>query len=265
VRTDGSRPSDYVQTLNTPWLAASYAYAPDQLIYASWGRGIESSVAPNRSRYTNAGESFTALSRQTEIGFKGNTENLEWSLAWFDIQRAQTTDIGPCDGPASCTTQLDGTAHHQGIDATATWRYGDWALRAGSMWLHARREGSQVITSNGESINGKEPTNVPALTLKLQPSWRVASIPGLQLQAHITHEGRRMALPDNSASIPSHTRVDTSLRFNTTVSGAAVNWRAGIDNLFNKRAWRESPYQFSHAYLYPLAPRTLRLSVDVAL
>ena len=42
-------------------------------------------------------------------------------------------------------------------------------------------------------------------------------------------------------------------------------WRAGVDNLTDRRAWRESPYQFGHAYLFPLAPRTLRLSVQADL
>jgi iron complex outermembrane receptor protein len=72
-----------------------------------------------------------------------------------------------------------------------------------------------------------------------------------------------MVLPDNSASIPAYTVVDAALRYETKIANARWAWRAGIDNLFDKRAWRESPYQFSHAYLYPLAPRTFRLSVQV--
>jgi iron complex outermembrane recepter protein len=33
----------------------------------------------------------------------------------------------------------------------------------------------------------------------------------------------------------------------------------------NKSYFKESPYQFSHAYLFPGAPRTARLSVQIAL
>ena len=74
-----------------------------------------------------------------------------------------------------------------------------------------------------------------------------------------------MALPDNSARIPSWTRLDTGLRFERRVGGVATVWRAGIDNLLDRRAWRESPFQFGHAYLYPLAPRSWRLSVQIDL
>jgi iron complex outermembrane receptor protein len=42
-------------------------------------------------------------------------------------------------------------------------------------------------------------------------------------------------------------------------------WRASLDNVANTRAWKEAPLQFGHIYLYPLAPRTLRLSVTAAL
>jgi iron complex outermembrane recepter protein len=260
VRTDGTRPTDYTQNFTTPWLAASYNFAPDQLLYASWGRGVESSVAPNRSRYTNAGETFSALSRQTELGLKGSTESWEWNAAWFDIQRAQTSDIGSCDTAGTCTTQLDGTAHHQGVEASAAWRSKTWTLRGGSQWLHARREGSQL-----DAINGKEPTNVPALTFKLNTDYRVSAVAGLTLLAQITYESSRNVLPDNSTAIPSYTKTDVALRYDMPLSGAALSWRAGVDNLFDKRAWRESPYQFGHAYLYPLAPRALRVSVQMGL
>ena len=260
VRTDGSRPTDYDQSFTTPWLAASYAHARDQLVYASWGRGVESFVAPNRSRYTNPGEALTARSRQAEVGIKGTSEAFEWSVAAFDIQRPTLADLGTCDVPGSCTAVLDGTAHHRGIEATGAWRRGAWVLRGGTQWLRARREGSQTA-----SINGLEPTNVPARTLKLLTTYDLASVPGLNLQAGLTHESRRMVLPDNSATVPGWTRVDAALRYDTRLAGTQTTWRAGIDNVFDKRAWRESPYEFSHVYLYPLAPRALRVSVQVEL
>ena len=51
VRTDGSRQTDYSQGVTTPWVALSHALSADWLAYASWGQGVESEVAPNRSRY----------------------------------------------------------------------------------------------------------------------------------------------------------------------------------------------------------------------
>jgi len=258
VQTDGSIPTSLEQSFTTPSVALGYAFSRDQLVYASWGRGVESNAVPNRTRYTNAGQVFTTKSRQTEIGLKGASNAFDWNLAAFDIQRPRTEDFGSCDTDNTCTTQLDGTQHHRGIEANAGWHQGAWTLRGGTQWLRARIEGSQDPT-----VDGREPTNVPLRTLKLQAGYDVAAVPGLNLQAKLMHESRRMVLPDNSASIPGWTRVDAALRYDTKITGAQWVWRAGIDNLFDKRAWRESPYEFSHVYLYPLAPRTLRLSVQV--
>ena len=51
----------------------------------------------------------------------------------------------------------------------------------------------------------------------------------------------------------------------TRIAGITWTWRLGVDNLFDKRAWRESPFEFSHVYLFPLAPRTWRVSVQADL
>jgi iron complex outermembrane receptor protein len=69
-------------------------------------------------------------------------------------------------------------------------------------------------------------------------------------------------LPDNSVQTPGWTRADDlAARYTHKVAATTVTWRAGIDNLADTRAWKESPYQFGHAYLYPLQPRTLSVSV----
>lgn len=260
VRTDGSRQTDYTQSFTTPFVAASYAFAPGQLVYASWGRGVESAVAPNRDRYTNPGEAFTLTSRQFELGLKGSTPALEWSVAAFEIEQPKFNDVGDCNDPGTCTFQPDGTQRHRGVEGQAAWQAGPWTLRAGAQWLRARLDGS--ITA---ALNGAEPTNVPARTLKLGVEHRLAALPGLTLQAGAVHESGRFAVPDNSISIPGWTRVDVGARYDTRIGGRAVAWRAGIDNLADKRAWRESPYQFGHAYLYPLQARSVRLGVQVDL
>jgi len=261
VRTDGSRPTDYAQSFSTPFIAASYAFAPQQLVYASWSRGIESEVVPNRSRYVNAGQPLPALkSRQAELGVKGSSDQAEWSVALFDIRRPLFADIGSCDIDDSCVRRADGEQHHRGIEANMATRLDAWTLRFGAQWLRARVQGV-----SDPAVDGRQPTNVPARTLKLQADYRVAALPGLSLQAGLMAESRRMALPDNSAQIAGHARTDFGARYEHRVGTSNVVWRAGIENLTDRRAWRESPYQFGHAYLFPQAPRTLRLSVQADL
>jgi iron complex outermembrane receptor protein len=259
--TDGSiAAQSYTQSFTTPWAAASYALSPGQLVYASWGQGVESSIAPNQAIYTNASQPLPSLkSRQTEVGLKGASDHFDWGIAVFDISQPTTGSVGSCDDPGTCRLVTDGTERHRGVELTGAWHQGPWSLNAGSQWLHARREGSQTA-----AINGLQPTNVPAVTLKLQAAYDLPWLPGLNLQSNLMHESSRKVLPDNSTSIPGYTRVDAGLRYvMTKIDGSRWTWRAGIDNLFDKRAWRESPFEFSHVYLYPLQQRTLRLSLQV--
>jgi iron complex outermembrane receptor protein len=76
---------------------------------------------------------------------------------------------------------------------------------------------------------------------------------------------RRAVVADNSVYIPGYGVMDLGARFEHKLGDSKFTWRAGVDNIFNRRAWRESPYQFDHVYLYPLAARTFRASIDVSL
>ncbi len=261
VRTDGSRATAYAQSFTTPWLALSQAVSDSATAYVSWGQGIESEVAPNRARYSNAGLALPALkSEQIEVGFKHNTAELDWRTAFFSITRPEWRDIGPCSAAGSCTRRADGKSRHSGIEAEAEWRSGAISLRGSALLLRARREGS-----DDNSLNGQRPTNVPAVSLKLQAAYNVAALPGLAVLGFVTHEGERMVLPDNSVATPGWTRLDLAARYSQKLDAQrSAVWRLGVDNISNQRAWKEAPFQYGHAYLYPLAPRVIHASVAVA-
>lgn len=260
VRTDGSRATAYTQRFTTPWLALSQGVGAAGTAYASWGRGVESEVIPNRARYVDAGQALPALkSRQVELGYKHTGRSVDWRVAAFDIERPEWRDVGGCSADASCLRRADGTARHRGVELEAEWRGSALSLRASVLALRARREGS-----TDADLNGHRPTNVPAGSVKLQGAYNLADVPGLALLAFVTHEGRRMVLPDNSVATPGWTRVDLAARYSQGLEGnRRAVWRVGVDNLADQRAWKEAPFQYGHAYLYPLAPRTLHASVGL--
>lgn len=262
-QTDGSGATSYDQQLTTPWLAASYKIAPELTAYASWGQGVESQVVPNNAAlFANAGVALPALkSRQWEVGVKGGSAALSWQLAWFDIKRPMS-NVDFCNRTFSlCTGQFDGQAVHRGLEASAQWLQGPWRLAGGATVINARREGSVLEPTT----NGKRPVNVPNLVLRAQAAYKLASVPGLELLGQLSHEGGRAVLADESVMLPAWTRFDAALRYESKVAGHPTTWTLGIDNIADKRYWKESPFQFGHAYLFPGAPRTLRLSVTAAL
>lgn len=268
MQTDGALATQYKQSFTTPWVAVSHVFDAGTHAYASVGEGIESDVVPNRSFYVNSGQALPVLkSRQVEVGVKHSGSALDWRVAVFDIRRPATGDFHAARGiPATdgcsdidpCVRRTDGNARHRGIEAEAEWRAGNLSLRSSALWLHARRTGSADA-----AINGLQPTNAPQHSLKLQAAYNVAVVPGLALVGFVTYEGERMVLPDNSVATPGWTRVDLGGRFTQTVGAQTLVWRFGIDSITDQRAWQEAPYQFGHAYLYPLAPRTVHAALAV--
>ncbi|MDQ6679682.1 MAG: TonB-dependent siderophore receptor, partial [Pseudomonadota bacterium] len=215
VGTEGTAPTDYRQAFTAPWLALSYALSNDHLLYASWGQGVESEVAPNLPRFINRGQPLPALkSRQFEVGVKGASENVSWGIAGFEIVRPAFNDIGACDVDASCIHRVDGNARHRGVEATGQAHAGAWTVDGGAQWLHARREGSADAT-----LDGLKPTNVPAFTLKLQAGYSLAQIAGLSVRGGLVRESSRIVLPDNSTSIPGWNRFDLGARYESRNAG----------------------------------------------
>jgi iron complex outermembrane receptor protein len=263
---DGSlRATEYTQSATTPWLALALEFTPGMIAYASWGEGLESDVAPNRARYLNRGAPLPSLkSRQVELGLKHDGAHARWSLAAFDIDRPQAADLGPCDVADSCLRAIDGSARHRGLEAQAAARWSAWSLQGSAMWLDAERQGSST-----PSINGARPINVPSGSLRLAAGWRPPAWAGLELQGALTAEGDRVVTHDAPGApglrIPGWSRIDLGARWTQHLDRGTLTWRVGLDNALDRRAWKESPTQFGHVYLYPLAPRTWRASLEVAL
>lgn len=254
----------YTQSVSTPWAAVSYKVDPSVTAYASWGQGVESKAVPNNAAvYDNAGAVLPALkSRQWELGAKGVHSSLSWQVAWFDIHRPVTNlDYCSINFLAHCVGQFDGDQVHRGLEAAVQWSGGPWRLGASAMLLRARREGSAADPAS----NGLRPINVPQRIVRAFAAWKVPGVAGLEVQGSLSHEGDRAVLADNSIMLPAWTRLDAALRYDTQVGRYATSWTLGLDNVTDRRYWRESPYQFGHVYLYPGAPRTVRMGVTFTL
>jgi iron complex outermembrane recepter protein len=152
---------------------------------------------------------------------------------------------------------VDGTQTHDGLDAGLQWTQKQWLLSGQAQWLHTRISGTTVDTS----LNGTQPLNVPAITLRGLAQYRWAEVPGLRTSLRLNHEGERRVLENGSIQLPAWTTLDFAAHYDTHSQGTRTQWTLGIDNLTNQHYWRESPKQFGHYYLYPGAPRTARISV----
>jgi iron complex outermembrane receptor protein len=180
------------------------------------------------------------------VGIKHQWNTGHAQATVFRITRPRAGDAGACDVSQSCTLQMDGDDRHQGVELSAREKWGALTLDTSVMWLSAQRRNGHI----NPSLNGLRPTNVPDWVLRATASYAVPQVPGLSAHVGLSHEGRRAVVPDGSIELPSWSRVAT--------------WRMNIKNVFNRRYFQESPYQYSHIYLFPAAPRTVTFGWETA-
>ncbi len=262
---DPTTATNYAQSFTTPWLSLSRQLSAHDMVYVSWGEGVQSDVAPNEPNvYVNAGQVLAStISKQWEAGYKHGGASDSWGLTAYDVEQPQeidaTTDTpvpGDTSGATLLRRALSGDIRSIGLEANAQTRIDALTLRASAMWQRVRNQGQD------DPSVGRVPVNVPMRAVKLTGSYAIGAVPGLAVTANADYEGGREVLPDDSARIPGWTRFDLGARYTQAIDGTTLIWRGGVDNVANRRAWREAPYQYSHAYLFPLEPRTFFASVE---
>jgi iron complex outermembrane receptor protein len=260
ISTDGSEATSDNRSFTTPWLATSFKLSAAETVYASYGEGVETEVAPNRATYTNAGQALPALrSKQYELGIKSQTATTRWQATVFDITRPQSADACDTSGLV-CTRQIDGQAHHRGLELSGGMTQAQWSGDVSAAWIDAQRQNAEI----DPSVNGQTALNVPRMTLRGLVQYRFAEVPGLRTSLRVSHEAERRVLEDGSLNLPAWTTLDWAAHYDTRIDGTRTQWTLAIDNLTDRHYWRESPKQFGHYYLYPGAPRTLRLAVKAS-
>jgi iron complex outermembrane receptor protein len=196
AKTDGSQFVRDQRSFNTPWLAITHKLTTDQTVYASYGEGIESEVAPNKTKYTNAGQALPALrSKQYEVGIKSQTAATRWQATVFDITRPQSADACDTSG-LICTRQIDGQAHHRGLELSGGITHAQWSGDVSAAWIDAKRQNAEI----DPSVNGQTALNVPRMTLRGLVQYRFAEVPGLRTSLRVSHEGETPALTARARS-----------------------------------------------------------------
>ncbi len=260
--TSNTYPSHHEGRINLPWLAIS-SKIDQKIIYASHGHGVEQLVVPNSPLWTTqAGQQLgVGRSRQTELGLRSmeKRDSIGWNLAVFQIERPLAYDEDT--GPGVFQRRLDGKQTHNGLELGASLMQGPWRFGSQAQWLKAKISDVQQTTSSV----GTTPLNVPKFVFRGMAEYRYSSVPGLRTGLRVSHEGQRNVTEDGAIQLPAWTTLDATGHYDAKVNNVASTWTLGIDNLADKRYWRESPKQFGHYYLYPGAPRTFRATVQFRL
>jgi iron complex outermembrane receptor protein len=258
---DGSESVAYTRSLVTPWASIGGSPWTGGFFYVSAGTGIEAEVVPNRpADFQNAGEVLpVGRSRQVEVGYKQALgDDGDVRVALFQINKPFAENVAQPVGGPPVRIANGRMAQHRGVELGLT----RFVARSLAVDLKATYLDATIDRSLDPTLVGKRATNVPKVAAGLGASLRPSEAVDLQWRNWFGYTGTKAVTSDNSVVLPASWQWDTGLVWSPAGVKPRLQVRAGIDNVTDRRYWREAPTQpWGATYLFPAQPRTYRLGV----
>ncbi|MEF9898283.1 MAG: TonB-dependent siderophore receptor [Pseudomonas sp.] len=252
--TPGRHTRDY-QLL--PNAAVIYKPRPDISLYTSYSKGISSGgTAPWFA--TNIAEILApTLSHQLEVGIKRDWQRVSLSAALFQLRQAY--QYSRPDGAGLFTYVQQGQQKNIGLELGASgWVTERLQINASAAAIRAR-----VKNSGTADYEDHQAINVPNFRAALQTDYSLP-ISGLALLGAARYSASKYANQAGTVEVGSYAVFDLGSRYTTTIGGYDTTLRLMVDNVFDKRYWRDAGEYLGDAYLFQGAPRTARLSASVS-
>lgn len=239
-----------------PNAALIYKPQADTTLYASYSKGLSAGgTAPWFA--SNASEILApTLSRQLEVGIKRDWQGMSFTAALFQIRQAY--QYARPDAGGGFTYVQQGQQKNTGLELGASgWVTSRLQIQASAAAIRAR-----VQDSDTEAYEGHQAINVPRLRAALQADYALP-VPGLALLGGARYSASKYASQAGNVEVGGYTVFDIGSRYRTQIGGYDTVLRLTVDNLFDKRYWRDVGDYLGDNYLFQGAPRTARLSASV--
>ncbi|MBK4998099.1 TonB-dependent siderophore receptor [Pseudomonas sp. S31] len=241
-----------------PNVALIYKPRPDISLYTSYSKGL--SLGGEAAWFTtNADEILPpTVSRQLEIGAKRDWRGLSLNAALFRISKAYQYSRPNGDGTFTYVQQ--GKQENIGLELSANGRLTDQLqVSASAAAIRAR-----IDDSGTDSYEGHQAINVPKFRASLHADYSIPGIKGLALLGGLRYSASKYASQAGNVKVDGYTVFDAGARYSMDVEGYQTVLRLTVDNLFDKRYWRDAGEYMGDGYLFQGAPRTARLSATVS-
>lgn len=228
VRRVGA-PADETQSEPLLYNGAVALDVADGLVaYAGYARGLEESgVAPQSA--TNRNEALPAiLTSQRDAGIRWKvTDEVRLVAGVFDVRKPYFSRDA-----SGLFTQL-GKVRNRGVEVSLSGALtGRLRLVAGGVFLDPEVTGAGVLLGRV----GQRPVGLPRRKLDVNLDWTTA-MPGVSLDARITHQSARPATTLNTVFLPARTLVDIGGRYRFKLGGSNATLRVTVTNLFDVRGY----------------------------
>ncbi|PJF05731.1 TonB-dependent siderophore receptor [Acinetobacter seifertii] len=242
-----------------PQLALMYSPTLTTNLYASYAKGLsDGGEAPwytNNVMYGTGPQILSPRnSEQYEIGIKQQIRNFLVTAAIFDLKQDNQYSKMNADGTFDFIEQ--GEQHNQGIELGLTGALTD-TLDVSSGVTYTK---SRLVDIDTDSYKGHQTQNVPKIRATAQLSYKVPSIEGLRLLTGIQYSSSKYANKDATAKVSGYSVFNIGAAYKTNFAGHETTFRLNIDNLFNKKYWRDVGAFMGDDYLFLGNPRTAQFS-----
>ncbi|MBV7485062.1 TonB-dependent receptor [Bordetella sp. BOR01] len=245
---DGTQSSRYKKNgVLTPTVALMYNFTPQTMAYASYIEALEPGSTVSNV-HANFGELLDPLkSKQYELGIKTEHEDWAATAALFRIEKkAEYTNAGN-------ELVQDGKSIFQGLELGASKRIAhNWNVGGSVMFLDSEYK-------RGSDFTGNRVAGAPKFVAAAQVAYSVPNLPGLRLRADVKYTSATMLGASNKVEVPDYAIVNIGATYDTRIYGYETTFRAGINNVADKRYWL---YQ-SPDYVKAGDPRTYSLSASL--
>ncbi|PVZ39529.1 TonB-dependent siderophore receptor [Pseudomonas sp. CC120222-01a] len=239
-----------------PNAALIYKPRPDTTVYASYAKGLSAGgTAPWYA--SNAAEILApTLSHQLELGIKRDWRGMSFSAALFQIRQAY--QYARPEGDGSFTYVQQGQQKNIGLELGASGcATSNLQLQASAAAIRAR-----VQDSGTDAYEGHQAINVPRLRAALHAEYSLP-VPGLALLGGARYSASKYASQAGNVEVGGYTVFDIGSRYRMQIDGYDTTLRLTVDNVFDKRYWRDVGDYLGDNYLFQGAPRTARVSASV--
>ena len=255
--SNGSPSRHTQQYVFLPQAALIYKPVDSVSLYTSYSKGLSlGGTAPWFA--TNASETLApTTSRQIEAGVKYDWRRISFAAALF--QTRQAYQYARPDGAGSFTYVQQGEQKNTGLEVSAN----GWATERLQIATSVAAIRARVSGSGTAAYEGHQAINVPKLRASLYADYALPWVNGLALLGGVQYSAKKYANRSGNVEVGDYAVVNVGSRYTTHVDGYETVLRLSVDNLFDKRYWRDAGEYLGDDYLFQGAPLTARLSATV--
>ena len=240
-----------------PQAALIYKPVSNLSLYTRYSKGLSlGGTAPWFA--SNAFEILApTVSRQIEAGIKYDWRRISLSATLYQIRQAYQYSRPNDDSTFTYVQQ--GEQKNTGLELAAN----GWASERLQISASVAAIRSRVTGSGTAEYEGHQTINVPTLRASLYGDYALPWVDGLAVLGGVQYSGKKYASQQGGVQAASYAIFNIGSRYSTRIEGYDTVLRLTVDNLFDKRYWRDVGEYMGDNYLFQGAPLTARLSASI--